>query len=68
MSTRKNISAYLECVLEQIHWKRARPVVILELRQHLEDQRDAPLPPWAAQTLRNWLRRRWGTQSLSVKT
>ena len=41
MSEDKTISAYLTCVSEQIRWKRARPVVTLELRQHLEDQRDA---------------------------
>lgn len=37
----KTIDGYLEAVAEQIKWKRARPVVTQELRQHLEDQRDA---------------------------
>lgn len=37
----KTIDSYLEAVAEQIKWKRARPVVTQELRQHLEDQRDA---------------------------
>lgn len=32
---------YLETVQEQIRWKRARPVVLRELEQHLTDQRDA---------------------------
>lgn len=36
-----NIRAYLETAGEQIRWERARRVVIPELRQHLEDQRDA---------------------------
>ena len=31
---------YLHAVEEQISWKRARPVLSRELRQHLEDQRD----------------------------
>ena len=35
------IRAYLETAGEQIRWERARRVVIQELRQHLEDQRDA---------------------------
>lgn len=35
------ISAYLDQVAGQIRWKRARSAVIWELRQHLEDQRDA---------------------------
>ena len=35
------IRAYLETAGEQIRWERARRVVIPELRQHLEDQRDA---------------------------
>ena len=35
------IQDYLHAVEEQIHWKRARPVLSRELRQHLEDQRDA---------------------------
>ena len=37
----KTIAAYLETVATQIRWKRARPMVTLELAQHLEDQRDA---------------------------
>lgn len=37
----ETIQAYLEAVREQIRWKRARPVLIRELGQHLEDQRDA---------------------------
>lgn len=41
MPNEKTISAYLEQVAGQIRWKRARPVVLWELRQHLEDQRDA---------------------------
>ena len=32
---------YLDTVREQIRWKRARPVVVRELEQHLTDQRDA---------------------------
>lgn len=34
------IQAYLDAVAEQIRWKRAKPVVLAELEQHLEDQRD----------------------------
>ena len=41
MSEYKTISSYLAAAAEQIRWKRARPVVISELEQHLEDQRDA---------------------------
>ena len=37
----ETIQAYLKAVEEQIRWRRARPVVSLELRRHLEDQRDA---------------------------
>lgn len=37
----KTIDGYLEAVAEQIKWRRARSVVTQELRQHLEDQRDA---------------------------
>lgn len=33
--------AYLDTVQEQIRWRRARPVVVRELEQHLTDQRDA---------------------------
>ncbi|WP_298019610.1 permease prefix domain 1-containing protein [uncultured Dysosmobacter sp.] len=35
------IQEYLTAVEEQIRWKRAGPVVALELKGHLEDQRDA---------------------------
>ena len=35
------IRGYLDAVAEQIRWRRARPVVVWELAQHLEDQRDA---------------------------
>lgn len=41
MPERKTIQDYLTMVEEQIRWKRAKPVVTLELRRHLEDQRDA---------------------------
>lgn len=41
MPDEKWISTYLDQVASQIRWKRARPVVTEELRQHLEDQRDA---------------------------
>ncbi len=34
------IQAYPDAVAEQIRWKRAKPVVLSELEQHLEDQRD----------------------------
>nr|WP_325185518.1 permease prefix domain 1-containing protein [uncultured Oscillibacter sp.] len=37
----ETIQAYIETVEAQIRWKRARGVVSLELRRHLEDQRDA---------------------------
>lgn len=37
----ETIQAYIEAVEEQIRWRRARGVVSLELRRHLEDQRDA---------------------------
>ncbi|MCI8440953.1 MAG: FtsW/RodA/SpoVE family cell cycle protein [Provencibacterium sp.] len=37
----ESIEQYLKTVEEQIRWKRARPAISLELRQHLEDQRDA---------------------------
>lgn len=40
MSERNTIQAYLDAVAEQIRWKRAKPVVLSELEQHLEDQRD----------------------------
>jgi len=41
MSEHKTIKEYLNTVGEQIRWKRARASVILELEQHLSDQRDA---------------------------
>lgn len=41
MSEPKAIQAYLDTVAAQIHWKRARAIIIPELAQHLEDQRDA---------------------------
>lgn len=40
MSECNTIQAYLDAVAEQIRWKRAKPVVLAELEQHLEDQRD----------------------------
>lgn len=41
MPEHKTIRDYLDTVEEQIRWKRARPVVLRELEQHLTDQRDA---------------------------
>ena len=41
MEKRDTIQSYLDTVAEQIRWRRARPVVVWELAQHLEDQRDA---------------------------
>ena len=41
MSEHKTIKDFLNTVGEQIRWKRARASVILELEQHLSDQRDA---------------------------
>ena len=41
MSEHKAIQAYLETVAAQIRWKRARAVILPELAQHLEDQREA---------------------------
>ncbi len=41
MPEHKTIQEYLRIVEEQIRWKRAKPVVALELLRHLEDQRDA---------------------------
>ena len=41
MPGHETIAAYLETVGQQIRWRRARPVLLAELRQHLEDQRDA---------------------------
>lgn len=40
MTKYETIQDYLRAVEEQISWKRARPVLSRELRQHLEDQRD----------------------------
>lgn len=40
MSECNTIQAYLDAVAKQIRWKRAKPVVLAELEQHLEDQRD----------------------------
>ncbi len=37
----ETMRAYLEAVQAQIRWKRARPVLVRELEQHLEDQRDS---------------------------
>ena len=51
----ETIREYLDTVQEQIRWKRARPVVVRELEQHLVDQRDAFMeegnPPEAAEWL-----------------
>ncbi|MBR2895436.1 MAG: FtsW/RodA/SpoVE family cell cycle protein [Oscillospiraceae bacterium] len=41
MQEHKTIQEYLDIVSEQIRWKRARPVVTMELKHHLIDQRDA---------------------------
>lgn len=41
MLEHKTIPNYLETVASQIRWKRARSVVVPELKRHLEDQRDA---------------------------
>ena len=40
MTGYETMQEYLHAVEEQISWKRARPVLSRELRQHLEDQRD----------------------------
>ena len=48
----ETIQGYIEAVEEQIRWRRARSVVSLELRRHLEDQRD----DFAAEGLEAWLR------------
>lgn len=40
MPGHETIQGYLETVEAQIRWRRARPAVSLELRHHLEDQRD----------------------------
>lgn len=37
----ENIESYLQAVQEQIRWRRARPAISRELRQHLEDQQGA---------------------------
>lgn len=37
----ETIPDYLEAVSAQIRWKRTRPGILSELKQHLEDQRDA---------------------------
>lgn len=37
----EQVQAYLKTVQEQIRWKRARPVLALELEQHLADQTEA---------------------------
>lgn len=41
MLEHNTIQSYLETVASQIRWKRARPIVTLELERHIEDQRDA---------------------------
>jgi len=41
VSGHETIQTYLQEVTDQIRWKRAKPVVALELRRHLEDQQDA---------------------------
>ena len=41
MSDYKTKEEYLSAAEEQIRWKRARPVLSMELRRHMEDQRDA---------------------------
>lgn len=41
MSEHNAMQAYLETVAAQIRWKRARTIILPELAQHLEDQRDA---------------------------
>lgn len=43
MAEEKRMEQYLRQVEEQIRWKRARTAVTRELRQHLEDQREACL-------------------------
>lgn len=37
----EQVQAYLKTVQEQIRWKRARPVLALELERHLADQTEA---------------------------
>lgn len=41
MLEHNTVQSYLETVASQIRWKRARPIVTLELERHIEDQRDA---------------------------
>lgn len=41
MNERKEVRAYLDTVQEQIRWRRARPVLALELERHLADQTEA---------------------------
>ena len=41
MPEQNTMQEYLNTVAEQIRWKRARPVLMRELAQHMEDQRDA---------------------------
>ena len=41
MEKPETIRSYLDAVALQIRWKRARPVVLHELENHLEDQRAA---------------------------
>ena len=36
----ETIQAYIQAVEEQIRWRRARSVVSLELRRHLEDKKN----------------------------
>ncbi len=43
METRDWKESYLEQVRAQLHWKYAQPVVLQELSDHLQDQRDACL-------------------------
>ena len=67
MSECNTIQAYLDAVAEQIRWKRAKPVVLAELEQHLEDQRDTfaseavPMPS-------SWRWRRWEIPYLWVRS
>ena len=54
MGKPETIQEYLTAIEEQIRWKRARPVVALELQRHLEDQRDAFLEEGSTPLERNW--------------
>lgn len=51
----EHIEGYLQAVQEQIRWRRVRPAISRELRQHLEDQQGALLregkPPEEAERL-----------------